>query len=63
MGQLDKSDKDGINTRLKYFLGLDCAPDDDWFKSKADPKIIHKLYGYLDESQKDALLEKLIDSR
>jgi mRNA interferase MazF len=62
VGQLDKRDKEGINKRLKYFLGFDSNPEDDWFKQNATPELAQKIYGYLSESEKNRLLGSLLDT-
>jgi mRNA interferase MazF len=60
-GQLDPKDKAGINQRLKFFLGFDESPSDDWFKQNASPELVQKIYGHLSDAEKKALLESLID--
>ena len=60
-GQLDKSDKLRVSERLKYFLGFDLEPSEDWFKKNATPELTQKIYGLLPEADKKELLERLID--
>jgi mRNA interferase MazF len=60
-GQLDKKDKAAIMQRLKYFLGCDNNPTEDWFRKSATPELIQKIYGYLPAPEKARLLEELID--
>lgn len=59
-GQLDPKDKSEITKRLKFFLGFDNSPDDDWFKQNASPELVQKIYGYLSDAEKNALLESLL---
>lgn len=58
-GQLDKQDKAEINTRLKYVLGLDSSPNEDWFRQNATPALVQKIYGHLTKAEKEATLESL----
>ncbi len=60
-GQLDIKDKSKITERLKFFLGFDNAPDDDWFKQNSSPELVEKIYGYLSDSEKKVLLERMIE--
>jgi mRNA-degrading endonuclease toxin of MazEF toxin-antitoxin module len=60
-GQLDKNDKIEIEKRLKYFLGFNDEPDEDWFKKNASPALVQKIYGYLSESDRSVLLNSLLD--
>ncbi|MCD8486482.1 MAG: type II toxin-antitoxin system PemK/MazF family toxin [Desertifilum sp.] len=61
-GQLDSKDKDEIAKRLKFILGFDSSPDEDWFKQNASPELVQKIYGYLSDAEKSALLESLVDN-
>jgi len=60
-GQLDQKDRAEIARRLKFFLGFDETPSDDWFKQNASPALVQKIYGHLSEADKSTLLESLID--
>lgn len=60
-GQLEQKDRSEITKRLKFFLGFDNAPDEDWFKQNASPELVQKIYGYLSDAEKSALLESLLD--
>jgi mRNA interferase MazF len=60
-GQLDKNDKDEIQKRLKYFLGFDNEPDEDWFKKNATSDLVQRVFDYLPDSEKSALIESLLD--
>lgn len=60
-GQLDLKDKDEITKRLKFFLGFDSSPDEDWFKQNASPELVQKIYGFLSDAEKNSLLESLLD--
>ncbi len=62
IGQLDKSDKDAIEERLKYFLNIQENPSDDWFAKNASPEILQKVFDNLPEETKNLALEKLIDN-
>ncbi len=62
IGQLDKQDKEEINTRLKYILGFDSNPSEDWFRQNATSALVQKIYGHLTEAEKDATLESLFDA-
>lgn len=61
IGQLDKQDKEEINKRLIYVLGLGASPDDDWFIKNTTPALVKKLYGHLNEAEKKALLEVFLE--
>lgn len=61
IGQLNKQDKDGINKRLRYYLGLAPNPTEDWFRKNATPEMIQTVYGQLTQEEKKSLLEKLLD--
>jgi mRNA interferase MazF len=61
-GQLDANDKTEIKQRLKYFLGFDSDPGEDWFKKNATPKLIHNIYSYLTDSERSQLLEDLLET-
>lgn len=60
-GHLDQKDRSEIAKRLKFFLGFDNDLNEDWFKKNASPELVQKIYGYLSDSEKGALLESLID--
>lgn len=60
-GQLEPKDKDEIAKRLKFFLGFDSSPDEDWFRQNASPELVQKIYGYLSDAEKNSLLESLLD--
>ena len=61
MGQLQIKDKDKIEERLKYSLGLSNEPTDDWFQQNASPELLKKIYGYIPNPFKIKALEDLID--
>jgi hypothetical protein len=61
LGQLDRKDKDGIEERLKYALGISETPSDDWFRKNASPELIKKIYDYLPTSLQDKAIENLLD--
>ena len=60
-GQLDQKDRAEITKRLKFYLGFDESPSNDWFKQNASPDLVQKIYGHLSAAEKNALLESLID--
>jgi mRNA interferase MazF len=62
IGQLDKADKIAIEERLKYFLNIQVNPNEDWFAQNASPELVKKVFGYLDEDNKNLTLEELINS-
>jgi mRNA interferase MazF len=62
IGQLDKSDKESIEERLKYFLNIQESPSDDWFANNASPELLKKVFNYLNEDKKQSVLEELIDN-
>lgn len=61
MGQLDATDKEGIERRLKYFFGFAHSPDEDWFKQNASPELVQKIFGYLPNTEKNKVLETLLE--
>ena len=60
-GQLEANDKSGIENRLKYFLGFDNTPDDDWFRNNAAPELIQMIFNYLPNEKKQETMEILLD--
>jgi len=62
IGQIDKSDKDAVEERLKYFLNIKENPSNDWFMKNASPALVKKVFDYLPEDNKQLVVEKLIDS-
>jgi mRNA-degrading endonuclease toxin of MazEF toxin-antitoxin module len=61
IGQLDKSDKDAIEERLKYYLDISENPSDDWFVKNASIELLKKVYDYLpDEQTKNQDIEELL---
>jgi mRNA interferase MazF len=61
-GQLDANDKKEIKQRLKYFLGFDDEPGEDWFRKNVTPQLIQNIYSYLTDSEKSQLLEDLLET-
>lgn len=61
IGQIDKSDKEAIEERLKFFLGINEIPSEDWFAQNATPELLKKVYFYLSEDDRSRILEELID--
>ncbi|NJK27724.1 MAG: hypothetical protein HC925_03200 [Coleofasciculaceae cyanobacterium SM2_3_26] len=58
---MEQRDKTEIEKRLKFFLGFDKDPEEDWFKQNATPELVQKIYGYLSKSERNALLKSLLD--
>jgi mRNA interferase MazF len=61
LGQLDAKGLEEITRRLKYYLGINNQPNEDWFRDNATPEIVQKIYGYLSDAEKTVLLERLLD--
>ena len=61
MGQLQSKDRDKIEERLMYSLGLSGEPTDDWFRNNMTPELFKKAYGYLPEDLRMKALEDLLD--
>ncbi|HLO88230.1 MAG TPA: type II toxin-antitoxin system PemK/MazF family toxin [Nostocaceae cyanobacterium] len=61
IGQLDKSDKDAIEERLKYYLNIQENPSDDWFIQNASIDLLKKVFEHLPDTQKTKALEELLD--
>jgi mRNA interferase MazF len=61
IGQLQSKDRDKIEERLKYLLGLSSEPTDDWFQHNASPELLRKIYGYMPDSLRIQALEELVD--
>lgn len=51
IGQLDKSDKEAIEERLKYILDLSNNPTEDWFMQNATPELLKQVFFALSEGQ------------
>ncbi len=62
IGQLEKSDREAIEERLKYFLNLIDNPSEDWFAKNASPELLKKVFDYLPKNTKKSALEELIDN-
>jgi mRNA-degrading endonuclease toxin of MazEF toxin-antitoxin module len=62
IGQLDRADKEAIEERLKFFLGINETPSEDWFAQNATPELLKKVYFYLSEDDRTTILEELIDN-
>ncbi len=60
-GQLEQKDRSEITKRLKFFLVFDNSPDEDWFKQNASTELAQKIYSYLSDAEKSALLESLLN--
>jgi mRNA interferase MazF len=61
MGQLEKKDRQEIEKRLKYVLGMSRDPDEDWFQQNASPELLKKVYGYILDDLKIQALDDLLD--
>jgi len=61
VGQLETNDRLKIDERLKYFLGFDNQPNEDWLKKNASPDLVQKMYSFLPNVDKKIVLEKLLD--
>ncbi|MBW4667455.1 MAG: type II toxin-antitoxin system PemK/MazF family toxin [Cyanomargarita calcarea GSE-NOS-MK-12-04C] len=62
IGQIDKSDKEAVEERLKYFLNIQENPSDDWFMRNASPELLKQVFDNLPEDSKQSALEELIDN-
>lgn len=62
VGQLDAKDKAEISIRLRFLLGFDDSPSEDWFKKNASPELAEKIYGYLSDAEKERLVESLLNT-
>ncbi|NES23837.1 MAG: type II toxin-antitoxin system PemK/MazF family toxin [Symploca sp. SIO3E6] len=61
IGQLDKSDKNAIEKRLEYFLGIQDNPSADWFSRNASPELLRKIFYNLSEDEKTIVIEEFLD--
>lgn len=61
IGQLDKSDKQAIEERLKYFLDIQENPNDDWFIKNTSLEILKDVFDNLSADNEESALEVLID--
>jgi mRNA interferase MazF len=62
VGQIDKSDKDALEERLKYFLNIRENPNYDWFMKNTSPELLKKVFDNLPEDSQKSVLEELIDN-
>ncbi len=62
IGQIDKSDKEAVEERLKYFLDIKENPSDDWFMRNASPELLKKVFDNLSEDNKKLVVEELLDN-
>lgn len=62
IGQLARNDKNEIIDRLKFYLGLTSAPNEDWFKRNASPELIRKIYDSLSEDEQQEVLNDLFSN-
>ena len=60
-GQLEKADKDAIDERLKFHLGLIDNPSDEWFIKNANIETLKKVFYLLPDKEKSQAIEELID--
>ncbi len=61
-GQLEKADKDAIDERLKFHLGLIDNPSDDWFIKNANIETLKKVFYSLPNKElKSQAIEELIN--
>ncbi len=60
-GQLEKADKDAIDDRLKFYLGLTENPSDDWWAKNASIELLKKVYYFLPNKEKSQAIEELIN--
>ncbi|MDJ0616067.1 MAG: type II toxin-antitoxin system PemK/MazF family toxin [Calothrix sp. MO_192.B10] len=61
IGQIDKSDKEAVEERLKYFFDIQENPSDDWFVKNASPELLKKVFYNLSEDSKKLVVEEFID--
>ncbi|NET57492.1 MAG: type II toxin-antitoxin system PemK/MazF family toxin [Symploca sp. SIO2E6] len=61
IGQLDKSDKNAIEERLQYFLGIQDNPRDDWFNRNGSPELLRKIFYNLSEDDRTLVIEEFLD--
>ncbi|MBO3461139.1 hypothetical protein G7B40_017415 [Aetokthonos hydrillicola Thurmond2011] len=62
VAQLDKSDKDAIEERLKYFFNFQENPSDNWFAQNASPELLKKVFNYIPENTKPSAIKELINN-
>ena len=61
-GQLEKADKDAIDERLKFYLGLTDNPSGDWWAKNASIELLKKVYYFLPNKDiKSQAIEELIN--
>jgi mRNA interferase MazF len=61
-GQLERADKDAIDERLKFHLGLIDNPSDEWFIKNANIEILKKVFDFLPNKElKSQAIEELIN--
>jgi mRNA-degrading endonuclease toxin of MazEF toxin-antitoxin module len=61
-GQLERADKDAIDERLKFHLGLIDNPSDDWFIKNANIETLKKVFYSLPNKElKSQAIEELIN--
>lgn len=58
LGQLEKSNKEAIEQRLKHFLTIQDNPSDDWFTCNVSPELARKVFYHLSEDEKNAIMEE-----
>lgn len=61
IGQLDKSDKQAIEERLKYFLDIQQNPSDDWFIKNTYLEILREVFDNLAVDNQYSALVDFID--
>lgn len=62
IGQIEKQDKEAIKERLKFFLGINENPGEDWFAQNATPELLFKVYFSLPKNVRIKSLEELINT-
>ena len=60
IGKITRTQKKDIKEILGNLLNLLSDPNDDWFMRNTSPELIEKIFNYIEPSEKEKLIERLI---
>lgn len=61
IGQLDKTDKENIEERLKYFFNIQENPTQNLSSNNVSPEVIKTMFSYLSKEEQQSLIDQLIE--
>lgn len=61
LGVINADEKKDIEARLRLALGLQNAPNEDWFIQNASPELLEKVFILIDKSQREEAIWRLFN--